>query len=137
MEYKPMVGADSENIRQRIDAIIAPLFLRPRRSRELSDELYDHALEATEAGEDNPVASLGQPRVIRGSINRFYFLKTLFFATAFLLLFALWRTYWIPMISGSPGFRIYFPISHTILHVLHIASFSGSRCISFSSHLPW
>jgi len=86
-----MDGVDVNILRLKVERILGPLFMRPLRTREITDELTDHALEAAEAGEADPVAALGGAKMLRRSIGRSFLPETALFLVSFIAAYASWR----------------------------------------------
>ncbi len=86
-----MDGVDVNILRRKVERILGPLFMRPLRMRELTEELKDHALEAAEAGEADPVGTLGSARMLRRSIGRSFLPETTLFLVSFIAAYAFWR----------------------------------------------
>lgn len=86
-----MNAADVKILRRKVELILGPLFMRPLRAREITDEMKDHALEASDAGEDDPVATLGSTKMLRRTIGRSFLLETAVFLITFIIIYSAWR----------------------------------------------
>lgn len=86
-----MDGVDINILRRNVERILGPLFMRPLRMREITEELNDHALEAAEAGEADPVTALGGAKMLRRTIGRSFLPETFLFLVSFIAAYAFWR----------------------------------------------
>jgi hypothetical protein len=86
-----MNAADVKYLRRKVDNILGPLFLRPLRAREITDELKDHVIEASQNGAADPVETLGNTRMLRRTIGHSFLAETILFLISFILLYSLWH----------------------------------------------
>lgn len=99
-----MDGIDLNILRRKVERILGPLFMRPLRMREITEELKDHALEAAEAGEADPIAALGSARMLRRTIGWSFLAETTVFLVTFILFYSFIRIITAGYISQFASF---------------------------------